>query len=1066
MSPGRADDSAGGLIEGILQRAPEASPASDDESVLLTFLFADIRGYTRFTQERGDEAAAKLTAKFAMIVRDLVGGFGGTVFEQRGDEALCVFVSPRQSLRLAVALQQRFVEETAADPELPMTVGIGVDAGEAVRGPDGYRGGALNLAARLCARAKAGEVLASPEVTHLARAVDGVRYVVLDRVSLKGLDEPVRPMRVLPATEDPVQQLAALLAAATAPARPATAVAWLPGPLARRPRATLAGAALLAAAVATTVVVVVKSDDTAPALAALDENSLGILDPDNGRIVGEVAVGAGPIAAAAGFGSVWTANADDNSVTRVDTKTHALRTIGVGASPSAIAVGPDSVWVANGNSGTVSRIDPGTNTPQTIPAGSAPAGVVVAHGSVWVTNSRDGTVSRIDPSLNRVVESIDVGDTPRGIGAGRDIWVANSASNTVSRINGSGKIHTVSAPIDVGRGPLGVAVAGDGVWVTNALDGTVTRIPTSGTSVAGTVGVGDLPGQPAVADDHIWITRQATDKLVELDSDLRGIARTVPLGPDAGGLVASAGKLWVTTTTNPVLHRGGTLHVLDTDPGSVDPTHVETPEQSHALTGSYDALVGNRHAGGIDGTALVPDLATALPEPTDAGRTYTFQLRTGVRWSDGRPLTVFDVQRGIARGIAYRNTGLAPQIVGGDSCGPSRSEVRGVTVDPATRTVRINLVRPDGSFLGNLANVPAVPADTPLAKHKRRIVAATGPYRIARYTPGKRVVLVRNRFFHEWSPAAQPDGFPDRIDWEIIAEGVKNKILPAVASGHSDWADARDEDKLDAMQARFGNRVHLMPNLTTHGLFLNTRIRPFNDVRVRRALALAVDRQAIADAWNESVTCQFLPPNFPGYRPYCPYTLRADDTGRWTAPDLEKARRLVRGLDKSGVITIPSARNGAAGLRHVVAALHALGYRARLSIYRGSVYKYFEYVADSRNRIQAGFYGWVIGNGGVGPYFSLWGCDAFVPNDGVNNLNPAGFCDPTIDRLAQQAGQLQASSPAPANRLGTQIDRLMVRAVPWIPLTNDTATDVVSRRVHNYQRSPFLGVLFDQMWVR
>ena len=83
------------------------------------------------------------------------------MLELRGDEALCVFASTRQAIRAAVDLQGRFVEETIADGELPLTVGIGIDAGEAVEVEGGYRGGALNLAARLCGQARAGEILAS-----------------------------------------------------------------------------------------------------------------------------------------------------------------------------------------------------------------------------------------------------------------------------------------------------------------------------------------------------------------------------------------------------------------------------------------------------------------------------------------------------------------------------------------------------------------------------------------------------------------------------------------------------------------------------------------------------------------------------------------------------------------------------------------------------------------------------------------------------------------------------------------------------------------------------------------
>ena len=77
-----------------------------------TFLIADVRGYTLFTQERGDEAAAKLAARFAGIAREVVDDRGGSVIELRGDEALAVFDSARQAIRAATVLQQRFLEET------------------------------------------------------------------------------------------------------------------------------------------------------------------------------------------------------------------------------------------------------------------------------------------------------------------------------------------------------------------------------------------------------------------------------------------------------------------------------------------------------------------------------------------------------------------------------------------------------------------------------------------------------------------------------------------------------------------------------------------------------------------------------------------------------------------------------------------------------------------------------------------------------------------------------------------------------------------------------------------
>ncbi|HZS94371.1 MAG TPA: adenylate/guanylate cyclase domain-containing protein, partial [Chloroflexota bacterium] len=164
---------------------------------LRTFLFADIRGYTRFTQERGDEEATRLVAKFLGIMRAIVADRGGTLLEIRGDEALVIFGSARQALRAAVDLQARYGQESDADPDLPLRVGIGIDTGEAIPFEGGYRGEALNLAARLCNLAGPGEVLASEGVVYLGRSAEGITYAERGTVPIKGFADPVRVIRVV-----------------------------------------------------------------------------------------------------------------------------------------------------------------------------------------------------------------------------------------------------------------------------------------------------------------------------------------------------------------------------------------------------------------------------------------------------------------------------------------------------------------------------------------------------------------------------------------------------------------------------------------------------------------------------------------------------------------------------------------------------------------------------------------------------------------------------------------------------------------------------------------------------
>ena len=193
------DDRA--ALEGTIGRRRGPAPCSP--SPVQTFLVTDIRGYTAFTHARGDEAAARLTSRFAELVGQVVARWGGEVIEVRGDEVLARFASARGALRASLDVQQELGQRTEQDASLPLCAGVGLDAGEAVPVEGGYRGGALNLAARLCSLAGPGEVFASEGVIHLARAMEDL--VDLDRgeVKLKGLPEPARLIQVTRVGEVP-----------------------------------------------------------------------------------------------------------------------------------------------------------------------------------------------------------------------------------------------------------------------------------------------------------------------------------------------------------------------------------------------------------------------------------------------------------------------------------------------------------------------------------------------------------------------------------------------------------------------------------------------------------------------------------------------------------------------------------------------------------------------------------------------------------------------------------------------------------------------------------------------
>jgi class 3 adenylate cyclase/CheY-like chemotaxis protein len=177
---------------------------SERRGVTLAFLIADVRGYTSFTHEHGADAAAALAERFADVTRKIVGDAGGEVIEVRGDEVLAAFESVRDAVRAAVALQATYTGTSAEEEPLP--VGIGLDVGEAAPVGAGYRGAALNLAARLCGAAAAGEVLATHEVAHLAGSLPDVSFVDLGSIRVRNVPDEVRIVRVLPEGEDPARR--------------------------------------------------------------------------------------------------------------------------------------------------------------------------------------------------------------------------------------------------------------------------------------------------------------------------------------------------------------------------------------------------------------------------------------------------------------------------------------------------------------------------------------------------------------------------------------------------------------------------------------------------------------------------------------------------------------------------------------------------------------------------------------------------------------------------------------------------------------------------------------------
>jgi len=156
------------------------------------FLFADLRDYTSFVERHGDTAASALLDRYRAIVRSIVAQYGGAEVKTEGDSFFVVFPSASSAVRCGLEIQLAATAATRDDPATPLRVGIGIHAGETVAGSEGYVGSAVNLAARACAQARAGEVVVTDTVRALTRTSLLVGFTDRGRRRLKGIPEPVR----------------------------------------------------------------------------------------------------------------------------------------------------------------------------------------------------------------------------------------------------------------------------------------------------------------------------------------------------------------------------------------------------------------------------------------------------------------------------------------------------------------------------------------------------------------------------------------------------------------------------------------------------------------------------------------------------------------------------------------------------------------------------------------------------------------------------------------------------------------------------------------------------------
>jgi peptide/nickel transport system substrate-binding protein len=507
-----------------------------------------------------------------------------------------------------------------------------------------------------------------------------------------------------------------------------------------------------------------------------------------------------------------------------------------------------------------------------------------------------------------------------------------------------------------------------------------------------------------------------------------------------------------TTSPAPASAEAATPHefpefriAMDESTDYLDPGLSDTTEGWGVMWNVYLPLLGYRHASGKAGAQLVPYLATSLPHISRDRRTYRLTLRKGLRYSNGSHVKASDFKKTIERDFVLDSAGAAffRDIVGAQRFAMTqKGGIRGIVVDDPTRTILIHLVAPQADFANVLASEFAapVPASAPPADTSLHPLPSTGPYRITSYQPRSRIVEERNPYFKAWRFHGNvPAGNPDRVTWDIVPSAAV--ALRRVLSGQDDWMSYYQipSSRLSSIERKHASRLKTFTPPDLVYFFMNTRVPPFNNVKVRRAVNYAISRRWLRRLAGgpAQTTENILPQPYPSYRPHVLYR-----------HDLRKAKRLVReylhepGAKRRVFVWNHDVAADLPFTKYLVSVLHRIGFDASEKVVTAG--SYWTTIGDEKTRAQIGFADWVQDYPHPLDWFGvLLDGRTITP---THNSNYANFDVPWANREIEALTRRPRLTPK-VDRSWAALDRKIMRLAPWAPFLTREETNFFSARV-------------------
>ena len=475
----------------------------------------------------------------------------------------------------------------------------------------------------------------------------------------------------------------------------------------------------------------------------------------------------------------------------------------------------------------------------------------------------------------------------------------------------------------------------------------------------------------------------------------------------------------------------------------LDPGLSYTVQGWEIMWNVYLPLLGYKHVNGPSGADLVPYLAAAMPTVSSDGLTYTITLRKGLKYSDGTAVKASDFPASIERDYKIDSPGVGffGNIVGTDTIAKTKKgHISGITADDATGKITIKLKSPEGDFEYILATEFAalVPSTAPAKDQSTTPLPSTGPYMIQSYKPNKQAIVVRNpNFDASMFDGNVPAGNPDKMTIDII--GDPGVALTRTLQGQDDYDFQQPpNDRLAELQSKYADQIKVYTPANTYYFFMNNRVAPFDNVKVRQAVNFAINREALVriNGGLATPTENILPPTYPQYKKLDLYPY-----------NVAKAKALIKAAGATGAdVTVWTSNNTSrhapeAG-QYLQGVLKSIGLNAKLKEINAAVY--WTTVGNQATKAQTGFADWYQDYPHPLDWFDV------LLNGGritqTHNNNYANFDNAAVNAKID-ALKKEPTLTSSVNAQWAEVDKMAMQQAAWAPYINVQGIDTFNSDV-------------------